>query len=344
MLRRIAATCMVSVVLAVGGVAPALAGGEVPPGSAPTDSTPTVVPEIPPWAVGVSDEDQEAARVLDDEAATLFASENYQGAVDTWARALKHWNHPVVHFNRMVALLRLKRFVDARVHLDAAMAHDGLALTPDQRSQIDNYRGILDSAVVTFVVETTQEGVEITLNGEVLLSAPGRAERVILPGRHALNAQRPGFEPLTKTLTLIGGEAYTETIVLAPRKREVQLVRRWPVRTPWVVAAAGGGAMLVGGIAIAVGASRISDWTDYVDKNCAKMACVEKDLPEDIRQTRWTGRLLQGIGGATLGLGAAAAITGAVMIALNQPKEREVQPQVQPVVGGGAVVGLSGRF
>jgi hypothetical protein len=291
----------------------------------------------------VAEEDKAAARALAAAAAERFANNEWTTAADAYEQALARWDHPALHFSLLVVLIRLKRYVEAWPHLVAAGGFEGQALSADQRTQLETYRGLLADSTATLVVVTVQGGVAVSLDGEPLLQGAGRAERVLLPGSHALVATKPGHETMTRNLTLFGGQALLEELVLVPRKQEFELVRRWPRRLPWTVAIAGGGAMAVGALAL-WRADANFDAFDVRIREASEASGNDAVIPTpEVLALRDRGDAYNVAGGALLGLGAAAAVAGAVLLYVNQPRRVEVMPVAAPV-GDGAVLGLGGRF
>lgn len=100
------------------------------------------------------------------------------------------------------------------------------------------------------------------------------------------------------------------------------------VSVPAVALLVSGGVLVVGGaVLLGVGASER-----------ARVANATLGAPwSDYATSAETAPILEGVGGATLGVGAALAVTGAVLLATDAPHERQVA--VLPFGAGAQVVG-----
>ena len=82
----------------------------------------------PPWAVGVSQSQQNAAIAKFQEGNELFVKDEWRAALDLYLEALKSWDHPNIRFNAAVCLMKLDRMVEAYENLQAAMRHGAAPL------------------------------------------------------------------------------------------------------------------------------------------------------------------------------------------------------------------------
>ena len=289
------------------------------PDDAATEPAPPAIE--PPWAKGVAADKQQAARQLAGKAQEAFVNNDYAHAVELYSQALAQWENPAIHFNLAVSYMRLDRSVEAWQHLLAAMAYDGAALDKEKLQVAQTYKQLLAGRLVTVDVESTQTGVEITLDGNLLLTGPGKATQIVLPGAHALVATKPDFETLTKNLTLIGGTPEIESIELKPRgKGPVKLVRRWRSSLPWTIAGVGLGTALLGTFSWELGNANIDLYNKGVAAECPN-GCASGQLSSDTLNHKSTAELENTLGISLMVAGGATLVTGLVMLALNQQRE-----------------------
>src|SRR5258706_5176099 len=96
---------------------------------------PKPAPPTAPWAVGVSDEEQATALAIYKEGNAEFELARYQQALVKYREALKHWDHPAIHFNMVVCLVNLDDPVQAFEHLELALKYGEPALGHDVYAQ-----------------------------------------------------------------------------------------------------------------------------------------------------------------------------------------------------------------
>jgi len=74
-----------------------------------------------PWAAGVSNAEQKAALEEFHKANLLLNDGLFARAADGYRAALKHWDHPAIHYNLALALLNLDQPVEAFDHLQVSV-------------------------------------------------------------------------------------------------------------------------------------------------------------------------------------------------------------------------------
>jgi hypothetical protein len=285
-------------------------------------SQPAIADE-PPWYRGVPKDTQAKATELFNRGNRLFEQSEYAKATEIYLQALALWDHPGIQFNLAVALMNLDRILDAHRHLTAALAFGPAGLDKRHQEAL-TYRRLLEGRLVMFTVETTQDGVEVALDGRPIQSGQGRVELTVLPGTHALVATKSGFETLTKNLTLVGGTPAVEKIVLAPRQRRTVVRRRYRTWVPWTIAGIGAGAALLGAGTITIARAHEREFEHAFELACPDGCTwgepgknVEWGLHDRAEIEHLVGLSVAGAGGALL-------VTGLVMVVLNLPREVEV--------------------
>jgi hypothetical protein len=275
--------------------------------------------EARPWAVGVSAERQAGAFRLFDEGNRAFEESKYGFALDKYRAALRHWDHPIIHFNMAVCFIHLDQPVDAYEHLAKAMVYGAAPLGEDLHSQGLTYEKLLAGRLARVQVTCAQAGVEVSLDGQPLFTCPGRAERVVLPGLHQLVARKPGHLTDARNVQLLPARLQVEEIALVPVQSTATLERRWSVWIPWIVVGSGVGVAAVG---FGLRRAAASDFQEYdrAFADACPSGCAEEDVPGSVRDIRARARLENGAAIASLSAGAAAISVGAVLLFLNQPR------------------------
>lgn len=275
-------------------------------------------PEASPWSQGVSAADQERAIALYtegnlalDEALWLPASRHYRNA-------LRHWDHPGIHYNLAIALLNLDQPIAAYEHIVAALRYGTGALEPDQQEQAQMYRLLLRRQVAEVQVTCPVEGAVVTLDGKPLLTGPGQTTRLISPGAHQLVARKSGHADAVETITASpDGVTAVDMRPIAPV--DLPRVRRWLYWQPWVVVGAGA---LVGvtGLGFQAGASeRYARANNLLEKTCPG-GCYPGQYPPAVDDLERQGKTRMTLAWTAYLLGATVIAGGATLVYINRPR------------------------
>lgn len=116
-------------------------------------------------------------------------------------------------------------------------------LGANRYEQARSYLGILDKQLARLQVVCDEAGAEVTLDGKVLFTGPGRYEDFVRPGGHQLVGSKPGRIPVTEQLVLSPGQRAEVTLQLRFPDR-IETARQMPAWVPW--ASMGAGAVLAG--------------------------------------------------------------------------------------------------
>ena len=281
-------------------------------------STRPAAADEPPWYKGVSKETRTKVSAMFENGNTFFEQNDYTKAAEIYFEAVALWNHPGIQFNLAVSLMNLDRPLEAHEHLEAALKFGPSGLEKTRYQEAQTYKRLLEGRLVVVSVETTQDAVDVTLDGKTLQTGKGRAEIMVLPGAHALVATKRGYETLTKNLTFIGGTPFVEKVTLAPK---IVVTRRYRGWVPWTFVGVGVGLGLVGGASVWVAHRTENHFADEFTAACPD-GCALHDPTANVN---WSlhdhAKLENTLGLGVAGAGVAVALTGLVMVALNQPRE-----------------------
>lgn len=162
-----------------------------------------------------------------------------------------------------------------------------------------------------------------------------------MPGPHQVVGVKDGFLTKTFDAVVVGGWAERMAVALEPLAAVGRIEHRWPVWIPWVVFGSG---FAIAGAGALLDLSAAADMESYdrsIAQQCGAMACMESELPADVRDLRDRAETKSAFAVGIIVAGAAAITAGGVMLYLN--RGRTVYPEVAPAAGG-ATVSLSGRF
>jgi len=159
-----------------------------------------------PWKQGVTLERQQAAQQLLEEGNTQFLERNYAAALAKYDAAIAIWDHPAIRFNKVRVLVALDRLVDAYENLELALKYGAAPLDENLYAEALSYQKLLEKQIATIVVTCTQNDVEVTLDGQPVLTCPGKRIRHVLSGNHQLVGRTARYVTRTVDVVARGGK------------------------------------------------------------------------------------------------------------------------------------------
>jgi hypothetical protein len=301
-------------------------------------------PNPQPWKQGVTAAQMKDAQRLLDEGNALALEHEFTAALAKYQQAVAIWDHPAIRFNIVRCLIQLDRLVEASHDLELALRYGAAPLEDTVYNEALAYQKLLATQIATIEVSCPQAGVEITLDGQALATCPATKAPVVAPGRHQLVAKRTGFLTRTFDVVVLGGK--TETVAVSLTENTGQVTHRWATWFPWTV--------FIGGFAVAgVGALFTFNAAGARDAYYAQLQrdCSAAPCPSGYAQNLRDRAVLEDrIGVASLAVGAAAVVTGAVLLYMNRGRseypgeEARTTAVVAPVPGGGVAAAVLGRF
>jgi hypothetical protein len=297
------------------------------------------------WTQGVSQEDQKTARELFYAGNAALTESIFAAASEKYVKALRHWNHPAIHYNLALALMKLDRPIEVYEHLTSAMHYGPAPLGKDKFENAARYKELLDKQLVWLTISCDVSGARVTLDGQVLFEGPGQYRGLVSPGVHSILAVKEGYMTSDKSRSLMPGEKATLTL-----KPYLPVYKRpWPAWMPWAV--------MGSGVAMAAGGGLLHQQTskDYgiFDAGIQKCGNDCYPTPKNLVETRTRGDNFQRAAFGAYALGGAAIVTGAILLYRNQPqlitvdpslKEEEETVSIMPFLGGTNGVLTTFRF
>jgi hypothetical protein len=296
---------------------------------------------IRPWATGVSDAEQEVARGLYLEGNAEFMESRFARALAKYRDALRHWDHPAIHFNVAICLINLDQLVEASDELERSLAYGAAPLGQEAYAQSTTYRKLLGGQLAHVTATCSVPGSVITLDGKYLFTAPGNAKLNLLPGEHQLAAIKPGLRTAFKTF------------VAAPGKQAVYDLQPLPELDPpywqyWKhVLGAGGALATAGAVTYLWARSNMKDFDEAFQERCPDGCDAETARGLAVNAKRDEALMKQTVAFSLWAGGGAAVLTGVLGLILDRPRVRAEASRAVPVVGavpGGATVALGWPF
>jgi hypothetical protein len=344
---RIRASGIVTIIIGLLLVSPrAPAADTEPPGAEPGTE-----PAPGPWQEGVSPADQDAAKVLFEEAVTMQRQWLLADAVARYEQALARWEHPKIRFYLSRTQEKMGDLVAAYENLRLALRWGLDAFPPEDAEVVREMQRRLEAALSRIEVRCDEPGAEVFIDGKPWFVAPGGKQAVVRPGEHAVIARKAGFFTVTRSISVVPGKHATVDIGLSP---ETIVRGRWEGWQSWhtgAVVATGAALALAGGV---LEWQAVRDYEDYERR--FRVACDDPhctphqdhpDMADRLRRARWENR------GAIAAFGAAGAAVavGAMLGWLDQPRPHRNQAtgavgvELTPLVTSDAAgVSLGGHF
>lgn len=267
------------------------------------------------------------ARELFQRGRGAYETGDFEGAVEAWEAAYELDPRPLLKFNLAQAYERLGRLQES---LDAYESF--LAAAPSDAEDVPAAR--LRAAALQQRLARTgillrggPEGAAVIIDGTERARLPRPDAITVPPGSYRVQIVAEGYAPFESVIAVAPGAQVDVEVTMRPLDDEpVEASGGGGVSTIGIAIAAGGGALIVGGAVtgiLALGAAGDATTSEDSDADRARTLGLVTDI--------------------LLGVGAAAAITGVVLMFVlggddDQPRATTVAPFVGPDrVGLGAV-------
>lgn len=279
-----------------------------------------------PWAKGVPQVKQDAARALFEDGNSLLKDSVFRPAAQKYEEALKLWDHPGIHFNLALTLVSLEKPVEAYEHFRRAIAFGAAPIEAERLERAKSYLSLLEQQVATVKLSCDEPGAVVRLNGAPLFTAPGKMELKVKIGDNLFSATKPGFERTDISRMLKPKEVLELPLKLYHSEDLVVYKRKFAAWVPWVTM--GAGALALGGGA-ALGVASQNAYQRF-DQNIAGTGCPAGSLQcnpvVDEGDVKSQGDTLRTLSFVSYGLGGALVATSVVLLVVNRPVEERLSP------------------
>jgi tetratricopeptide (TPR) repeat protein len=274
------------------------------------------------WYCGVSQADRDRALELYQQGNQFFDATLFPAAVTAYRSALKHWKHPSIYYNLMLAYVALDQPVEAYESSVEALRHGDEALEADEYRRTADYQKLLRGRIAELTVSCDEPGAVISLDGKNIFQGPGEAHFFLLPGQHELVASKPGYLTTHHTMMLIPAEPAIVEMRLLPSAEAMLTTQRWPAWRPWAVVGMGVAMGLAGGLLERQASATNEDFRVLFNETCPQ-GCHESAYSRELKSLQRDYRWYQRLGhGASVASGA-AVLGGVVLVLLNRPDQVE---------------------
>lgn len=221
--------------------------------------TASVSAQSAPVPTAASDAKAEARRnQLINEGLRLRRKGNDRDALDKFEAALEWGRDARVVAQIALAEEALGRWAKSYRHLKEALAAVDHKWIASNRALLESELAKIEAEVGRLEVAVNVAGAEVTVDGEVVGSAPLSEPIISAPGTVVLSVNAPGFVPVTRPVAVAAGELSRADVALVPVAvaPKVEVVAEQPVakpvapppvverRNPLFLYVAGGGAVV----------------------------------------------------------------------------------------------------
>jgi hypothetical protein len=315
-----------------------------------------------PWATGVSPAEQATALKMFRDGNIQLNDGLFAKAADNYKEALKHWDHPAIHYNLALAQANLDQPVEAYENIQASMKFGEAPLqSKDKFDHAKEYLVLLEKQLADVEVSCLKTGAKVMIDGQQVFVAPGKYATKVKVGKHTFVGELEGH-PTEVDAPFVGpGEHFRIELKLYTVAELTRYRRRWDAT--WMPYAVLGGGVFVGAVSSLLALSATSNYADYDRKvqQCSMGVGVGTsgcDATPSLTSIRNSGDTKRAVAFVGYGIAGAAVATGAVLLWLNRreayqiraddlkksPGEEEEQevmvtPIVTPTMAGAAVQG-----
>lgn len=323
--------------------APSLAQPAAAPVVAPVDQIPAAGGEDAAWNRGVPLERRQQARALLLEGNRLFQIPLFARAADKYKTALTTWGHPAFRFNLALAQLNAGEDLAARDSLERVLRDGDPLLGQDRLDEARKQLREVERRLGRIRIRCATPGAEVTLDGKLLFTAPGRHEGWVEPRGHEITAKEPDHVTEVRRVTVGAGELGDVELEMITLDAAADSGRRWAKWKPWTVIA-GGAAIAIGSGALhTLAATNFQTYDqDFAALDCSDTGCTREQIGPALNTRLERATLQQQLAVAGYITGGVLVVTGAVLMYFNQPGSLDQRmtnssPErvaVQPTISG----------
>lgn len=345
--------------------APGRPGGPATPREAPVeavDNNQSLGERINrPWAVGVTEQNQAEALRHFREGNALLNDGVFITAAKHYRLALQHWDHPAIHYNLALALMKQDQPIDLYQSLIKSLKYDPKdhkepPLDEDKYDRAKNYLELAQKQVATVDIGCDMPGAKVAIDGEEVFVGPGRHQGLVRIGKHSFVAEKEGYVTRIEAPYIGPGETMRLSLKLYSAKELTRYRRKWQATwMPWAVVGFGGAVAAASGFVYASGRSDVSDFDARISA-CGAAGCPITPELTDMRDSGVNKQTWAWVG---FGVGAGTIATGLVLAYVNRVRPYQIRPEdlsqgatgasassrttVQPLVGPG-LAGAAATF
>jgi hypothetical protein len=252
------------------------------------------------WAQGVPADKQASALALFQEGNLLLKNSLFPRAAEKYREALKHWDHPAIHYNMALALLNLNEPLELHQHLIAAIQYGEAPLDAEKFERARTFKTLIEQQLAHVDITCEAAGATVLLDGKELFKAPGHYEGFVVPGPHTFSAAKDGYPGNEWKRTLSPGEKFQLPVTLYTSEQLTRYTQHWAPWKPWAVLGAG--------VAVAAGGGllHLQARNSFTGFDAGVLSCGGCIPEKDLASKRTRGDTLQTAAVSTYAVGGGA--------------------------------------
>src|SRR5262249_26329304 len=142
--------------------------------------------------------------------------------------ALKHWDHPAIHYNLALAEMNLDKTVEAYTDLQASVKFGDAPL--QSKDKLDNAKGYmlaLEKAIADVEGTCDKPGAKVTVDGQLAFVAPGAYKAKVRAGKHTFVAEKEGYTTHINAPYISPGAPFRIDLKLFTAEELTRYHRKW---------------------------------------------------------------------------------------------------------------------
>jgi tetratricopeptide (TPR) repeat protein len=192
---------------------------------------------IEPWYQQSNASTRQRAEALFDQAVDKHQQLLRADALELYEQALALWDNPDIRWNLALVLEDLGQYLRAHQELENALRWTETLGVERLREVRDRLRMLETQRLARIEAASGEPEADIRLDGQPWFRGPDRQRMLVVPGEHYITANKAGYFPVTRSVTVKAGQ---EVRVALPADMDRLIeTRRWSAWKPWVVASAG---------------------------------------------------------------------------------------------------------
>jgi hypothetical protein len=252
-------------------------------------------------------------------------------AAEIYREALKHWQHPAIHYNLALALMNLDQPIEVYDSFQKSISFGAGPLEKDKFEHAKEYMLLIEKQIAVIEVTCNKAGAKVSVDNQEVFVGPGKyGPAKVRAGKHTFVAVKEGYTSRITAPYISSGAPYRLELELYTAEELTRYHRKWEKKTwvPWVVIGSGAFVGLIGGI---LELSAKSSFNDF-DKKIAACNMSSMNNGCDINSpglggVRDSGNTKRTLGYVGYGVAGAAIAAGFSLLYINRRQPYQIRSE-----------------
>lgn len=151
-------------------------------------------------------DEKEAAAKHFEKGVSLFKNEDYAAALIEFEAAYEAKPHFAVRYNLAICLYKLHRYAEAANQIQRYLSEGGDEVPPEKRLEVESILEEMEALVGSVEVDCNVPDADVYVDGEFADKANSLFPIQLNVGEYEIEVRAEGYEPLTTTVKLPGGQ------------------------------------------------------------------------------------------------------------------------------------------